>query len=263
MIPETSDGDRLRVMVIDDEPLGRQKIQILLKDDPTVEVVAESAGGDNAIHQIRTLHPDLIFLDVQMPGKDGFAILRELDQEDLPLVVFVTAYDQHAVEAFRVHALDYLLKPFDRERFLEALGRAREQMAQQRHGDTGRRLLNMLGSTPGKDVPAGRLMLKTGGKILFLRAEEIDWVEAQGDYVCLHAGQRKHLMREKISDLEQQLPYSSFVRIHRSTIVNIDRIKEMQPLFYGEYSVVLHDGTRLTLSRSFREKVFHRLGPHA
>jgi two-component system, LytTR family, response regulator len=250
-------------MIIDDEPLGRQKIQLLLKDDPTVDVVGQSAGGDDAVHQIRALHPDLLFLDVQMPGKDGFAILRDLDGEELPLVVFVTAYDQHAVEAFRVHALDYLLKPFDSERFLEALGRAKDQLLQQHNGDTGKRLLNMLGSTPVKDAPTERLMLKTGGKIVFLRAGEIDWVEAQGDYVCLHAGQKKHLLREKISELEQQLPYCSFVRIHRSTIVNIDRIKEMQPLFYGEYSVVLLDGTRLTLSRSFREKVFHRLGPHA
>jgi two-component system LytT family response regulator len=140
MKPETSDGERLRVMIIDDEPLGRHKIQLFLKDDPTVEVVAESPGGDDAVHQIHSLHPDLIFLDVQMPGKDGFAILRELDQEDLPLVVFVTAYDQHAVEAFRVHALDYLLKPFDSERFLEALGRAREQVLQQRNGDASRRI---------------------------------------------------------------------------------------------------------------------------
>jgi two-component system LytT family response regulator len=263
MKSESSNGDRLRVMIVDDEPLGRQKIRILLKDDPTVDIVAESAGADDAIHQIRTLHPDLLFLDVQMPGKDGFAILRELDQEELPLVVFVTAYDQHAVEAFRVHALDYLLKPFDRERFVEALERAREQVLQQRDGDAGRRLMNMLGSPPAKDAPAERLMLKTGGKIVFLRAEEIDWVEAQGDYVCLHAGQKKHLLRQKISELEHQLPYHSFMRIHRSTIVNIDRIKEMQPLFYGEYSVMLLDGTRLTLSRSFREKVFQRLGPHA
>jgi two-component system LytT family response regulator len=250
-------------MIIDDEPLGRQKVLLLLKDEPGVEVVAESAGGDDAVQQIRTHHPDLLFLDVQMPGKDGFAILRELEQDQLPFVIFVTAYDQHAVEAFRVHALDYLLKPFDRERFLEALGRAREQMLQQREGDAGRRLLNMLGSTSLEAGQADRLMLKTGGKIVFLRTEEIDWVEAQGDYVCLHAGQKKHLLREKISELEHQLPHRSFVRIHRSTIVNLDRIKEMQPLFYGEYSVVLHDGTRLTLSRSFREKVFQRLGPRA
>jgi two-component system LytT family response regulator len=263
MKPDSSDEDRLRVMIIDDEPLGRQKIRLLLNDDPTVDVVGESAGGDDAVRQIRSLHPDLLFLDVQMPGKDGFAVLRELDQDDLPLVVFVTAYDQHAVEAFRVHALDYLLKPFDRERFLEALGRAREQIVQQRDVDTGRRLLTMLGSSPLKEPSSERLMLKTGGKIVFLRTGEIDWVEAQGDYVCLHAGQKKHLLREKISELEVQLPYHSFVRIHRSTIVNIDRIKEMQPLFYGEYSVVLFDGTRLTLSRSFREKVFQRLGPRA
>ena len=255
MKPESSDGDRLRVMIIDDEPLGRQKIHLLLKDDSTVDVVAESAGGDDAVRQVRALHPDLLFLDVQMPGKDGFAILRELDQEDLPLVVFVTAYDQHAVEAFRVHALDYLLKPFDRERFVEALGRAREQVLHQRNGDTGRRLLNMLGSTPVKDAPIERLMLKTGGKIVFLRAEEIDWVEAQGDYVCLHTGQKKHLLREKISELEQQLPYRSFIRIHRSTIVNIDRLRKLSPSFAGEYAVVLHDGTKLKLSRGYHERI--------
>jgi two-component system LytT family response regulator len=223
-----------------------------------VELIGEYAGGPDTVHAIRTLHPDLVFLDIQMPGMDGFSLLREVGPDHLPLVVFVTAFDQHALEAFRVHALDYLLKPFDRERFLDALERAREQIRQKRQGELQAKLTTLLDvSRPAQRME--RILVKSAGRISFLKAEEVDWIEAQGDYVRLHAGGKKHLIREKISELEQQLPPERFIRIHRSTMVNIDRIKEMQPLFYGEYAVILHDGTRLTLSRSFRDRVFQRL----
>jgi two-component system LytT family response regulator len=176
-------------------------------------------------------------------------------------VIFVTAFDQHAVQAFQVHALDYLLKPFDRERFQDSLRRAKEQVHQRRDGSVNQKLIDLLNESTRAHppVPRERIMVKTAGRISFLKTDEIDWIEAQGDYVRLYAQGRKFLIREKIGEMEQQFSGDRFVRIHRSTIVNVERIKEMQPLFYGEYAVILNDGTRLTLSRSFREKVFSRL----
>ena len=232
---------------------------MMLRDDPSLEIVGEHAGGDEAVRAIREVKPDLLFLDIQMPGKDGFALLQEVGEEQMPFVVFVTAYDQHALEAFRVHAIDYLLKPFDRERFHEALRRGKEMVRKKREGEISQKLIALLSDIASTNHRAERIMVKSGGRISFLRSEEIDWVEAQGDYVQLHVQGKKHLIREKISGLEHQLPADKFVRIHRSTIVNVDRIREMQPLFYGEYAVILNDGTRLTLSRSFRERVFNRL----
>jgi two-component system LytT family response regulator len=245
-------------MVVDDEPLGRKKVAMMLAGVPDVEMVGEFAGGPETVEAVKGLQPDLLFLDVQMPGMDGFELLREIGPDHLPLVVFVTAYEQHAVEAFRVHALDYLLKPFDRERLLEALARARQQLDQTLREDVQAKLATFL-EMPRPAQRLERILVKSAGRISFLKVEEVDWIEAQGDYVRLHVTGKKHLIRERISELEQQLSSDRFIRIHRSTIVNIDRIKEMQPLFYGEYAVVLHDGTRLTLSRSYRDKVFQRL----
>jgi two-component system LytT family response regulator len=252
--------EKIRTVIVDDEPLARQGVRRLLEEDTDVEVVGEAEDGLEAVDLLRERHPDLVFLDIQMPEKDGFEVLSALEPDALPLVVFVTAYDQHALHAFEVHALDYLLKPFDADRFRETLGRAKGRLQKHNGGELTDRILTMLGQLQGDQGKLDRFLIKAGGRITFLRTEEVEWIEAQGDYVCLHAGGKKHLLREKMADLESRLPADRFLRIHRSTIVNIDRIREMQPLFYGEYAVLLQDGTRLTLSRSYRDRVFQRLG---
>jgi len=251
--------EHIRTLIVDDEPLARTGIRSLLKDDSEIEIVGECSDGQEAVEAITALHPDLMFLDIQMPELDGFEVLEALDPESIPLVVFVTAYDQYALRAFQVHALDYLLKPFDRERFLEALVRVKGLFHEKNGMQVTRRIVEMLDSGKAERGHVGRIMIRAGGRITFVRVEEVDWIEAQGDYVCLHSAGKKHLVREKISDMEAQLSPERFVRIHRSTIVNISRIKEMQPLFHGEYTVVLHDSTRLTMSRSFRDRVFEQL----
>jgi two-component system LytT family response regulator len=250
---------KLRVLVVDDEPLARQRITGFLKHDTDIELLPECSDGVEAVHRIREDKPDLVFLDVQMPEVTGFDVLQSINEKDMPFVIFVTAYDQYAVKAFEVHALDYLLKPFDQERFLEALQRAKSQIRERGEEHIREKLLSLLKDQTSGSPRRERVMVKSGGRISFLRADEIDWIEAQGDYICLYSHGKKHLLREKIGDIEQQLTPTKFVRIHRSTIVNVDRIKEMQPLFSGDYAVILHDGTRLTLSRSFREKAFQRL----
>jgi len=251
--------ERIRTLIVDDEPLARKGVRQLLEADPEIDIIGECSDGVEAAEQIKALHPDLVFLDIQMPEMDGFETLESLSADELPLVVFVTAYDQHALRAFQVHALDYLLKPFDEERFQEALVRAKSQLREKGGNQLSRRILEMLDGTRDERQGPGRIMVRSAGRITFVRVEEVDWIEAQGDYVCLHCQGKKHLVREKISDMESQLAADRFLRIHRSTIVSIPRIKEMQPLFHGEYAVVLHDGTRLTLSRSFRDRVFERL----
>ena len=250
---------KIRTLIVDDEPLARQGISRFLAQDPEIEIVAECGDGVEAIARIRDEKPDLVFLDVQMPELNGFEVLQSLEEKDIPFVIFVTAYDQYAVKAFQVHALDYLLKPFDKERFHEALQRAKSQVREKGEDEIREKLLSLLKDQTASGQYLERVMVKSAGRISFLRADEIDWVEAQGDYVCLYSHGKKHLLREKIGDIEQQLNPNRFIRIHRSTIVNVDRIKEMQPLFYGDYAVILQDGTHLTLSRSFREKAFQRL----
>ncbi len=252
--------DVIRAAIVDDEDLGRRKITRMLKEDGEVQIAGEFAGGTEAVRALRDLKPELLFLDIKMPEIDGFALLRELSTTITPIVIFVTAFDQHAVQAFQVHALDYLLKPFDRARFQEALRRAKEQIRQRQNGSINQKLIDLLSESNHTSYQSPeRIMVKTAGRISFLKTEEIDWIEAQGDYVRLYVQGRKFLIREKIGEMEQQFSGDRFIRIHRSAIVNVERIKEMQPLFYGEYAVILNDGTRLTLSRSFREKVFSRL----
>ena len=258
----TAMTEAIRAAIVDDEDLGRRKISRMLKEDNEVEIIGEYAGGEGAVKALREAKPELLFLDIKMPEMDGFAFLRELSSTFTPIVIFVTAFDQHAVQAFQVHALDYLLKPFDRGRFLDAMRRAKEQVRQRRNGSINQKLMELLSESnhpAASQAPRERIMVKSAGRISFLKAEEIDWIEAQGDYVRLYAQGKKFLIREKIGEMEQHFSSDRFIRIHRSTIVNVERIKEMQPLFYGEYAVILNDGTRLTLSRSFREKVFTRL----
>jgi len=252
--------NKIRTMVIDDEPGARERIIGLLQGEQDIELVGQCADGDQAVAAIRQQHPDLVFLDVQMPACDGFGVIRQVGADQMPAVVFVTAYDDHALKAFEVHAIDYLLKPFGRDRFQQSLQHARDHLDRRRVGDLGRRLLALVQDIKPAPQPLDRLVIKSGGRVFFLRTAEIDWIEAAGNYVRLHLGETTHLFRETMNGMEARLDASRFVRIHRSRIVNSDRIKELQPWFNGEYVVVLQNGTRLTLSRGYRERLQDRLG---
>jgi len=251
----------IRVLVVDDEPLGREMLREMLQGDAQAAIVGESVNGREAADAIQKLSPDLVFLDVQMPELGGFDVLELLAHEQLPRVIFVTAYDQYAVRAFEVHALDYLLKPFDRERFDACWQRAKAQILHDRNrSNVDRRLLALLEDLKTGQPYLERLVIKTGGRIYFLRTDEIDWIEAEGNYVSVHSGKKSHLLRETISSLVSQLDPKQFVRIHRSSIVRIDRIQELQPWFHGEYRVILNSGTQLTLSRNYRDNLQQALG---
>jgi len=251
--------ERIRALVVDDEPAARAAIRALLADDPEIHVVGECADGRTALAAIRGEAPELLFLDVQMPEMDGFTLLGQLQPGELPVVVFVTAYDQYALRAFDVHALDYLLKPFDDERFRRAVAHAKQQVRQGKLGLLSERLVALLDGVarPPAVTRNGqylkRLAIKAGGRVTILGVKDIDWIEAEGDYVKIHAGRAWHLLRETMKHLETQFDPARFARIHRSTIVNVERIKELQPYFRGEYAVILHDGTSLKLSRGYKE----------
>jgi two-component system LytT family response regulator len=279
---------RVRVLIVDDEALARQRVRRLLQKEPDVDVVGEAESGHEAVTMIRALQPDLVCLDVQMPGLDGFGVLREVDGGPVPMVLFVTAYDEHAQRAFDVHAVDYVLKPVDADRFRAAFDKARKQranaVAAERLGellDTVRRLADggAPGEAAGAAVPgptaagasvgaapsasgryASRILVKQDGRMFFVKTTEIDWIEADRNYVKLHVGKTAHTIRERISHLEETLDPRLFVRIHRSTIVNLNRVREMQQWFSGDYVVILEDGTRLRLSRHYRDRVERQVG---
>ena len=250
----------IRAVIVDDEPLARRRIRSLLVEAGDVDVVAECANGREAIQAIEASPPDLLFLDIQMPEVDGFDVLRAIGVDHVPVVIFVTAYDQFALRAFEAHALDYLLKPFDDERFEAALQRARERIRQQQGGDLDHRLRALLQEVRGDRGYLRRLAVPTGPRSVFVRTEEIDWIEAERNYVRLHVGGRTHLLRENLSRIESALDPAAFCRIHRYTIVNVDRIQAVESLFGGEYLVVLHDGTRLTSGRSYRRNLHALMG---
>jgi two-component system LytT family response regulator len=254
------DGKLIRALLVDDEPLAREMIREMLKDDTEAVIVGECINGREAIDAIQEHNPDLIFLDVQMPEIGGFDVLEALKSVHVPHVIFVTAYDQYAVRAFEVHALDYLLKPFDRERFDSAWRRAKSHILSTRNGEMDQRILAILEELKAGSKYLERLVIKSGGRVFFLDTDDIDWIEAEGNYVSVHTGKKSHLLRETISSLEAQLDPKKFLRIHRSSIVKIDRIKELQPWFHGEYRVLLMDGTQLTLSRNYRENLQEALG---
>lgn len=241
----------LRVLIVDDEALARERIRVLLEAESDIMVEGECANGEEALAAIRAAPPDILFLDIQMPGLDGFGVLRELGADRVPAVIFVTAYEQYALKAFDYVALDYLLKPFDRKRFGEALNRAREHVAREDRGDLRRQVEGILEAIGRKSVE--RILIKDGGRIRFVKVEEIHWIEAQGNYARIHVQGGGHMVRRSMKDLASNLDPGRFLRIHRSTIVNIDHIKELSPLFHGEYSVLLHDGTKLTSNRSFKD----------
>lgn len=245
-----------RVLIVDDEPLARERIRSLLRDEPDFELVAECADGNQAVTAFHQHAPDLVFLDIQMPGKDGFEVLRALDGQRLPMVIFVTAYDQHALKAFEVHALDYLLKPFKQARFKQTLQRARELLGRRGGGDdddVSKRLLELLGRQAPAREHLTRIVVRDGERVLFVKTDQIDYIESAGNYVVLHAGKDNHVVRETLTSLEERLEPKQFLRISRSTLVNVDQIKELQPLFKGEHVVVLQNGKQLTMTRGLRE----------
>ena len=249
-----------RVLIVDDEPLARERIRTLIGEDSGFTVAGEAGDGATAAQAISTLHPDLVFLDIQMPGADGFDVIDAVGPDKMPFVVFVTAYDRYALKAFDVHALDYLLKPFDRERFHEALARANQQLERSNGGDIERRLAAIVNDLRPAKAKTDRFVVKSGGRIFFVRTAEIDWIEAAGNYVKLHVGTDSHLIRETMNAVEAKLSPDTFVRVHRCHIVNIEQVRELQPWFNGEYVVFLKNGTRLTLSRGYRERLQDRIG---
>jgi two-component system LytT family response regulator len=251
----------IRTLIVDDEPLARDRIRGLLHREADVEIIGECRDGLEAVATIRRERPALVFLDVQIPELDGFGVVNSLEEGEMPVTVFVTAYDQYALQAFEVHAVDYLLKPFDEDRFRKALDRARAAVGA-RNGGSGvnEKLLALLADLKAPPGHPERIVVKNAGRLFFLRADEIDWVESSGNYVNLHVGHESHLLRETMAGIESRLDPALFIRIHRTAIVKIDRIKELHPLFHGEYEVVLRDGTRLTLSRGYRDRLQGLLG---
>jgi two-component system LytT family response regulator len=234
---------KIRALIVDDEPLARSNLAVLLRRDGEVEVVGECGSGVDALAEIRRSKPDLVFLDVQMPECDGFDVLEMLGGDMPAAVVFVTAYDQYALRAFEAGALDYLLKPFDDARFVRALGRVKERLAVSR---VAPRVVE-------------RLLVKSAGQVSFLKMSEIDWIEAADYYSCLHVGAKTHLLRRSMAELDEELDQSVFCRIHRSTIVKLDRVRGLKLNESGEYDVLLENGTRLRLSRRYRKELQARL----
>ena len=271
----------LRVLIVDDERLARERIRRMLRGEGDVEVVGECGDGPSAVRAVEEHAPDLLFLDVQMPGTDGFGVLDAIDPARMPVVVFVTAYDQYALRAFEVHALDYLVKPFNAERLRAALERARAHLLRGRDSHEGRllRLLEQVtaerrelelairrsGGAGGGGAPAAappppppfvdRLLIRARGRVFFVRVADVDWFETAGNYVRVHVGREAHLVRESLTSLVARLDPARFARVHRSAAVNLDRVKEMQPWFSGDYVVILHSGARLRMSRTYREQL--------
>jgi len=251
---------KLRVVIADDELLARKFIRRMLKQDSEVEIVGECSNGAEAVAMIRKERPDLVFLDVQMPEMNGFAVLDAVGLDHLPEIIFTTAYESYAIRDFALHALDYLLKPFDQVRFRAALTYAKEQFHSQRDEEKRLQVGALLESIRAAPEYLDRMIIRADGRITFLHTRDIDWIEADDKYVHLHTGKGRRMVRQTLAELEGQLDPKKFLRVHRSAMVNVDRIKELQPLFNGEHSLILEDGTRLTLSRKYKDKLFELLG---
>jgi two-component system, LytTR family, response regulator len=258
----SDDAKKIRALVVDDEPLARRTIIDLLRADPDVEVVGECGCGAEAVASIRRQPPDLLFLDIQMPGMGGFDVLSKVEHERIPAIVFVTAFDEYALRAFEVHALDYLLKPFTDERFREALARAKSHVELKEVNRLSKSLRALLNDRAGAEAPAAkrksfltRFMIRLGGRVVFVNPSDVDWIEADNYYAKLHVAGRSHLLRVSMNELEERLDPRTFLRIHRSSIINLDRVKELHQNPSGEYVVLLRDGTELKLSRARRERL--------
>lgn len=241
------------VLLVDDEPLAREGLRMLLADDTDISAIHEAKNGHEAIHVIHSLRPDLIFLDVQMPEMDGFTVIRKIGTEQMPTIVFVTAHDKYAIQAFEINAVDYLLKPVTAERFAIALARAKARLQSPPSNDASRQILSLLESIASPKRPLQRLAVRTAGKTVFVNAEEIIWMKAAENYVQLHVGRQEHLLHVTMSALEKSLNPEMFLRIHRSIIVNVKHIKELHPLTHGEYVLTLMNGVRLQSGRIYSE----------
>lgn len=257
LAPDVMTGALVRVVFADDERLARKKLQLLLESEPQVIVVAECQDGKDTVSAIKSFAPDLLLLDIQMPDLDGFKVLNEIPPPQMPVVIFTSAYDQYAIRAFEAHALDYLLKPFDQGRLHQAIERARLELLNSNNRQITNRLLELLsqmksGTASTPPEPQNRLVVKAQGRVVFLNLDEIDWVEAAANYVRLNAGKESYLFRETISRTSERLNPNEFIRIHRSTIVNVRKIKELIPVNSGEYVVVLRNGKELSCSRGYR-----------
>ncbi len=263
--------EKIRALIVDDEPLARENLRIRLRGVFDFEVVGECANGDEAVAGVARHRPDVLFLDIQMPDLSGFEVIERLPVEILPVIVFVTAYDQYALEAFRVHALDYLLKPFEDDRLAAALQTCRERIAQMRRARrTGEPIYQLSGAGAAEGVripgraPAGdlpeRLVIKARGRVFFIKAADIDWVEANGDYARLHCGERSYLLRRTMGQMEERLNPRLFVRVSRSAIVNLDRVRDLMPVARAEFIVRLTTGAEIKLTRTYREKLEALLG---
>lgn len=264
--------DAIRAILVDDEPLAQRGLKLRLKEFPEIEIVGECANGRDAIKMIKEKSPDLVFLDIQMPGIDGFGVVRALIGGPAPLFVFVTAYDKYAIDAFEANALDYLVKPVDEERLKDAIHRAREVLKSKAATNRESKLVELLASLSDDDRDrikeliadpawsekeryAERLSFKDGSKVVVLYSNEIEWIDAAGDYMCIHAGGKTHIIRETMKALQQKLDPSRFQRVHRSAIVNVDKVKELHPHSNGEYFLILENGAELKLSRSYKDVV--------
>ena len=243
----------IRTIIADDEVLAREKLRILLSAEPGIQIIAECRSGKETVSALQAHRPDLLLLDIQMPDSDGFEVLKSIPSEEMPIVVFTTAYDQYAIKAFEARALDYLLKPFDQERLHDTMDRARSELRKARNPDITKQILTLLAERKPTSETERRLVIRAGGRVVFLDTDEIEWIEAAANYVRLHAGQKTYLLRSSIGHVAEKLDPTQFVRIHRSTIVNIGSIRELQPCNSGEFIVLLRDGKELPGSRSHRQ----------
>jgi two-component system LytT family response regulator len=259
---------KMRALIVDDEPLARQRIRLLARDEADIQIVGECADGADALAAIERDVPDLLFLDVQMPEMDGFELLRKLPPDRLPLIIFTTAYDQHAVRAFEVHALDYLLKPFQPERFKAAVERARQHLTNKQASSAARGLLDLLAARQNSSATLTaahfltRLTARTEDKMVVIKTAEIDSIESAGNYVAVNTGKETHILRETLNALEKQLDPEKFLRVSRSAIVNLDRVKELQPMFKGEHIIVLQNGKHVAITRGVLRELEQALKFH-
>jgi len=250
---------KIRTLIVDDMKLARERLRLALAGDPEIEIIGECPNGRQAVAAIKTSHPDLVFLDVQMPKMGGFEVVEAIGAEQMPTVVFVTAYDEFALRAFEVNALDYLLKPFDEERLMKTVGRVKRQIRERGRDSIDERLMQLLGKVTDKPSYLKRISVKTAQHTVLVLTEDIDWISAAGNYLEIHSGKDVYLLRERLHQLEQKLDPQQFARIHRSTIVNIDRIKALHPMFNGDHIIILQNGAKLNLSRTYHDKLLEQL----